>query len=88
MVHRRVHDNASIEDGDSCTNNSLLDVYANRQQYDSSPEIMNMHFVQFATTYKVVNLQNYQRTLFQEYFQHTPLILKVQILVFIVNISF
>ena len=52
---RRVRNNASIEDGDSCTVNSLLDVYANRQQYDSSPDVMNMNFVQFATTYKVVN---------------------------------
>jgi hypothetical protein len=30
-------------------------VYANREQYDSSPEIMNLNFVQFATKYKVVN---------------------------------
>ena len=52
---RRVRDNASIEDGDSCTDNSLLDVYANRQQYDNSQSIMNMNFVQFATTYQVVN---------------------------------
>ena len=52
---RRVRDNASIEDGDSCTDNSLLDMYANRRQYDSSQTIMNMNFVQFATTYKVVN---------------------------------
>ena len=50
---RRVRNNASIEDGDSCTDNSLLHVYANCQQYDSSHDIMN--FVQFATTYKVVN---------------------------------
>ena len=26
---RRVRENVSIEDGDSCTDNSLLDVYAN-----------------------------------------------------------
>ena len=52
---RRVRNNASIEDGDSCTDNSLLDVYANRQQYDNSQSIMDMNFVQFATTYKVVN---------------------------------
>ena len=50
---RRVRHNA--EDGDSCTEDSLLDVYANRQQYDSSHAIMNMNFVQFATTFKVVN---------------------------------
>ena len=52
---RRVRNNASIEDGDSCTDNSLLDVYANCQQCDSSHDIMNMNFVQFARTYKVVN---------------------------------
>ena len=54
MVHVEC-DNASIEDVDSCTDNSLLDVYANREQYDSSHDIMNMNFVQFATKYKVVN---------------------------------
>jgi hypothetical protein len=52
---RRVRNNSCIEDCDSCTDNSLLDVYANRQQYDNSQGIMNMNFVQFATTYKVVN---------------------------------
>ena len=53
---RRVHTNPSVDNGDaSCTNNSLLDAYANRQQYDSSPEIMNLNFVQFATKYKVAN---------------------------------
>ena len=51
----RVHDNVSIGDGDSCTDNSLLDVYANRQQYVSSHAVINMNFVQFATTYNVVN---------------------------------
>ena len=51
----RVCDNTSIEDGDSCTDYSILDVYANRQQYDSSHAVTNMNFVQFATTYKVVN---------------------------------
>ncbi len=52
---RRVRDTESIEDGEPCTDYSLLDVYANREQYDSSQEIVNMNFVQFATTYKVVN---------------------------------
>ena len=52
---RRVRDTASIEEGESCTDYSLLDVYANREQYDSSQDIINMNFVQFATTYKVVN---------------------------------
>ena len=53
---RRVHTNPSVDGGDtSCTNNSLLDVYANREQYDNSPEIMNLNFLQFATKYKLVN---------------------------------
>ena len=52
---RRVRDTASIDEGESCTDYSLLDVYANREQYDSSENIKNMNFVQFATTYKVVN---------------------------------
>ncbi|CAB4012614.1 Hypothetical predicted protein [Paramuricea clavata] len=52
---RRVRDTASNDEGESCTDYSLLDVYANREQYDSSQNIINMNFVQFATTYKVVN---------------------------------
>ena len=52
---RRICDNASIENGESCTDNSLLDVYANREQYGNSHDIMNMNFVHFATKYKVVN---------------------------------
>ena len=52
---RRVRNTASIDEGESCTDYSLLDVYANRKQYDSSQNIINMNFVQFATTYKVVN---------------------------------
>ena len=51
----RVCDTESIEDGEPCTDYSLLDVYANREQYDCSQEIVNMNFVQFATTYEVVN---------------------------------
>ena len=51
---RRVRDTASIDEGESCTDYSL-DVYANREQYESSQNIINMNFVQFATTYKVVN---------------------------------
>ena len=30
-------------------------MYANREQYESSQDIMNMNFVEFATTYQVVN---------------------------------
>ncbi|CAB4012052.1 Hypothetical predicted protein [Paramuricea clavata] len=52
---RRVCDTANIEEGESCTDYSLLDVYANSEQYESSQNIINMNFVQFATTYKVVN---------------------------------
>jgi hypothetical protein len=47
---RRVRDTANIEEGESCTDYSLLDVYANREQYESSQNIINMNFVQFATT--------------------------------------
>ncbi|XP_028394482.1 uncharacterized protein LOC114518676 [Dendronephthya gigantea] len=50
----RVHSNQAVDnDNTSCTNNSPLDVYANRQHYDSSPETMNLNFVQFMTKYKV-----------------------------------
>ena len=52
---RRVRDAATIEKGESCTDYSLLDVYANREQYESSQNIINMNFVQFATSYKFVN---------------------------------
>jgi hypothetical protein len=51
---RRVRETACIEEGESCTDHSLLDVYANRHEYDSSSIVTNMNFVQFATTYKVV----------------------------------
>ena len=34
---------------------NVYNVYIDRKQYDSSQGIMNMNFVQFATTYKVVN---------------------------------
>ena len=52
---RRVRDVASIDEGESCTDYSLLDVYANLEQYESSENTINMNFVQFATTYKVFN---------------------------------
>ena len=53
---RRVRTNASQDNTDtSCTSNSLLDVYANRQQYDESLHVLNINFVQFATTFKLVN---------------------------------
>ena len=51
---RRVH--IDPEDGDNlCTASSLLDVYANRQLYDSSPDVVAMNFIKFATKFKVVN---------------------------------
>ena len=50
---RRVRD--TTEEGESCTDYSLLDVYANREQYKSSQNVMNMNFVEFATTCKVSN---------------------------------
>ena len=40
---RRVRDTASIEESESCTEYSLLDVYANREQYECSQDIMNMN---------------------------------------------
>ena len=51
----RVCDTANIEEGESCTDYSLLDVYANHEEYDSSQNIMNRNFVQFASTYNIVN---------------------------------
>ena len=51
---RKVRINGSESDIDtSCTSNSLLDVYPNRQQYDESRHVLNMNFVQFSTTFKV-----------------------------------
>ena len=50
---RRVCD--TTEEAESCTDYSLLDVYANREQYKSSQNVMNMNFVEFPTTYKVFN---------------------------------
>ncbi len=81
---RRVRNTA--EEGESCTDYSLLDVYANREQYESAQDIMNMNFVEFATTYKVVNNEltklpeNVIPRIFPTYSQH--------ILIFIVSINF
>ena len=54
---RRVRDTVNIDEGESCTDYSLLDAYgyANREQHKSSENIINMNFVQFAATYEVVN---------------------------------
>ena len=40
---------------DSCTGSSFLDVYANREHYVISPDVIDMNFIQFAGNYKVVN---------------------------------
>jgi len=52
---RKVSNIPSIENDGICTSNSLLDHYANRDQYDTSPEVMNLNFIQFATKFKVVS---------------------------------
>ena len=41
---RRVRDISCVEEGEPCTNYSLLDVYANREQYNSSSEVLSMNF--------------------------------------------
>ena len=47
---RKVRINGSESDIDtSCTSNSMLDVYPNRQQYDESQHVLNMNFVQSYT---------------------------------------
>ena len=50
----RIHIDSENDD-DSCTGSSFLDVYANREHYVTSPDVINMNFVQFASNYKVVN---------------------------------
>ena len=52
---RKVSNNFSLENDSICTTNSQLDHYANRDQYDNSPDVMNLNFLQFATKFKVVN---------------------------------
>ena len=41
------------DDNDFSTENSLLDMYANRDQNEDSSEVIDMNFDQFATKYKV-----------------------------------
>ena len=52
---RRVRD--TTEEDESCTDYSLLDVYANREQYKSSQNVMNMNFVEFQqhTKFAIMN---------------------------------
>ena len=52
---RRVQTNSSDTDSDTCTDNCLLDVYANREECESSPDIMNMNFIQRSTSFKLLN---------------------------------
>ena len=47
--------NTSTKEADVCSSNSLLDVYANRAQYNSATATAKLNFVQFATQFKVVN---------------------------------
>ena len=73
---RKVSNNISLEDDSICTTNSLLDHYANRDQYDNSPDVMNLNFLQFATKFKVVNVipkvfPNYSSNCWQQFLQ-TP----------------
>ena len=43
-------------DGDTVTNDSLLDTYAKREKYiQTIPDIMALNFIHFATKYKLVN---------------------------------
>ena len=44
-----------IEGEELCSGGSLLDVYANRAQYDNSTGTSNLNFAQFATQFKAVN---------------------------------
>lgn len=44
-----------LEEGQACSQNSLLDVYTDRTNYDKSADISNLNFVQFVTKYKVAN---------------------------------
>ena len=52
---RRLRKSRYVEGGESCTDNSLLDVYAKRHQYDSSNNMTNINFVEFVSKYKLVN---------------------------------
>ena len=46
---------SSINNQEACSNSSFLDIYANRQHYDSSPDITMLNFVQFVKKFKLVN---------------------------------
>ena len=47
--------NPKDQESGICTENSLLDAYANREQYDNLPETLNLNFQDFATKYKIMN---------------------------------
>lgn len=50
---RKVSNIPSIENDGICTSNSLLDHYPNRDQYDTSPEVMNLNFIQLLQNLKL-----------------------------------
>ena len=52
---RKVRDIAPMEEGESWTRYSLLDIYAKRHEYNSSEDVRSMNFIEFATTYNVLN---------------------------------
>ena len=52
---RRLRNTRCVKVGESCTDNSLLNVYANRHQYDRLNNMTNINFVQFVSKYKLVN---------------------------------
>ena len=52
---RRLRINSEDQENDICTDNSLLDADANRDQYDNSSEVLNMNFHEFATKFKIIN---------------------------------
>ncbi len=52
---RRVRDTESIEDGEPCTDYSLLDVMLIVSNIRVSQEVVNMNFVQFAQHTKLFN---------------------------------
>ena len=47
------HDEQDGDDNDLSTENSLLDMYAHRDQHEDSAEMTDMNFAQFATKFKV-----------------------------------
>ena len=65
---RKVSNVPSVENDGICTSNSLLDDYANRDQYDNSDEVMNLNFIQFATKFKGVRTKLTKKPKFSKVF--------------------